>query len=470
LTSWAAKRSWTILIVSAVSIVLLLLVGRVSAAPYEPPPNQSSFPAASVPSWFEPASNGWMLTAATLVGLMSLPGLALYYAGQAKKRFSVNTLFMVFYAYAAVLVVWLVAGYNFGFGPAGWKIGSYGILGIPFPSLGAAFEGAQALIGPAQSALNIPNSNIVFFQLVFAAITPGLFAGAVIERIKFKVWMLFVPLWSILVYSPLAYWMFAGGWLNQLGAVDFSGGYVIHLSAGITAIAAALAVGPRLASDRRMKPNSLILVLIGTGILWLGWNGFNGGDPYGSTIDASIAVLNTELAAAASVITWMLMDVKFNHKYSLLGAMTGAVTGLVAITPAAGYVDGYGALIIGIAAGITPWIALNKVMPKLKLDDALGVFSGHGVAGLTGGLLTGILANPAVTQYVAPGLTGALFGNIDQLGVQALAAAVTIVYVFAVSYGLLKLIGRFTPLQESPETLKIGDAAIHGEIGLDLED
>jgi len=470
LQSWVARRSWTILMVSAMSIVLLLLVGRVSAAPYEPPPNQSAFPAAAVPSWFEPASNGWMLTAATLVGLMSLPGLALYYAGQAKKRFSVNTLFMVFYAYAAVLVVWLVAGYNFGFGPAGFKIGSYGILGIPFPSLAAAFEGAQALVGPAQVALNIPNSNIVFFQLVFAAITPGLFAGAVIERIKFKVWMAFVPLWSILVYSPLAYWMFAGGWLNQLGAVDFSGGYVIHLSAGITAIAAALAVGPRLASDRRMKPNSLILVLVGTGILWLGWNGFNGGDPYGSTIDAAIAVLNTELAAAASVITWMLMDMKFLRKSSLLGAMTGAVTGLVAITPAAGYVDGYGALVIGIAAGITPWIALNKLMPKRKLDDALGVFSGHGVAGLTGGLLTGILANPAVTQYVAPGLTGALFGNIDQLGVQALAAGVTIVYVFVVSYGLLKLIGRFTPLQESPETLKIGDAAIHGEIGLDLED
>src|SRR4029077_15545944 len=154
MTSWVAKRSWTILLVSALSIVLLLLVSRVSAAPYEPPPNQSSFPAASVPSWFEPASNGWMLTATTLVGLMSLPGLALYYAGQAKKRFSVNTLFMVFYAYAAVLVVWLVAGYNFGFGPAGLKIGFggtlYGILGIPFPTLAAGFEGAQALIGPAQ--------------------------------------------------------------------------------------------------------------------------------------------------------------------------------------------------------------------------------------------------------------------------------------------------------------------------------
>src|SRR4029077_271370 len=164
MTSWVGKRSWTILLVSALSIVLLLLVSRVSAAPYEPPPNQSSFPAASVPSWFEPASNGGRLPAATPVGLMSLPGSALYYAGQAKKRFSLNTMFMVFYAYAAVLVVWLLAGYNFGFGPAGFKITGLGILGIPFPALGAAFEGAQALIGPAQVALNIPNSNIVFFQ------------------------------------------------------------------------------------------------------------------------------------------------------------------------------------------------------------------------------------------------------------------------------------------------------------------
>jgi Amt family ammonium transporter len=411
-----------------------------------------------------------MLTAATLVGLMSLPGLALYYGGQAKKRFALNTVFMVFYAFAAVLIVWLVAGYNFGFGQAGLKIGSYGILGIPFPTLSAAFEGAQALIGPARTALNIPNSNIVFFQFVFAAITPGLFAGAVIERISFKAWMAFVPLWSLLVYSPLAYWMFAGGWLNQLGAVDFSGGYVIHLSAGITAVAAAIAVGPRLASDRRLKPSNLIFVLIGVGILWLGWNGFNGGDPYGSTIDAAIAVLNTELAAAASVITWMLMDMKFQRKTSLLGAMTGAVTGLVAITPAAGYVDGYGALVIGIAAGIVPWVAMNKLMPKLKFDDALGVFSGHGVAGLTGGILTGVLADPAITKYVAPGLTGALYGNINQVGIQAFAAGVTIVYVFVVSYGLLKLIGHFTPLQESPEKLKVGDAAIHGEIGIDLED
>ncbi len=401
---------------------------------------------------------------------MSLPGLAIFYGGLAKKRFVLNTLFMTFYAYASVLLVWLLFGYNFGFGPAGLKIGNYGILGIPTPALDASFMGSQAAIGPAQLLYNIPTPTIVFFQFVFAAITPALFAGAVIERVNFKAWMIFVPAWSLLVYSPLAYWLFAGGWLNQLGAVDFSGGYVIHLSAGITALAAALAVGPRLSSDRRVKPHNITLVFIGAGILWLGWNGFNGGDPYGATIDAAIAVLNTELAAATSVIAWILLDMKFKHKPTLVGATTAAVTGLVAITPAAGYVNGWGALVIGIAAGTIPWLAMEKLAPRLKLDDALGVFPAHGVAGLTGGLLTGILADPAVTQFVAPGLTGAFYGNLYELGVQAFAAVIVIAYVFPVSYVLLKVIGAFVPLRESEEKLKVGDAAIHGEIGVDLED
>src|SRR5712692_1086309 len=282
-------------IVLLVSIALFVTVDLVLAARA----SVNTYPGPSVPSWLDTGSNAWMLTAATLVGLMSLPGLALFYGGLAKKRFILNTLFMIFYAYASVLVVWLLFGYNFGFGPAGLKAGNYGILGVPTPSLDGGFLGSQATIGPGLIKVNVPTSTIVFFQFVFAAITPGLFAGAVIERVSFKAWMIFVPIWSLVVYSPLAYWLFAGGWLNQLGAVDFSGGYVIHLSAGITALAAALAVGPRLRSDRRLKPHNLTFVFIGASILWLGWNGFNGGDPYGATIDAAIAVLNTELAAAA---------------------------------------------------------------------------------------------------------------------------------------------------------------------------
>lgn len=462
LTFPVSKKRMVLLVFIALFVAVdLVLVARAAV---------NTYPGPAVPSWLDTGSNAWMLTAATLVGLMSLPGLALFYGGLAKKRFVVNTLFMIFYAYASVLLVWLLFGYNFGFGPAGLKIGDLGILGRPTPALDGGFLASQIAVGPMGTNYNIPTSTFVFFQFVFAAITPGLFAGAIIERVNFKAWMIFVPAWSLLVYSPLSYWLFAGGWLNQLGAVDFSGGYVIHLSAGITALAAALAVGPRLSSDRKLKPNSVILVFIGAGILWLGWNGFNGGDPYGATIDAAIAVLNTELAAAASVIAWVLMDMRFKHKPTLIGATTAAVTGLVAITPAAGYVNGWGALVIGIAAGFIPWVALEKLTPKLKLDDALGVFGAHGVAGLTGGLLTGILADPAVTQFVAPGLTGAFYGNIDELGVQALAALVVIVYVFAISYALLKVIGLVTPVRESDEKLRVGDAAIHGEIGIDLED
>ncbi|HVC27891.1 MAG TPA: ammonium transporter [Nitrososphaerales archaeon] len=450
-------------------IVLMVLLLVVSAHPafaqagYTPPANLNSFPAPAVPSWLDTGSNAWMMVAGTLVGLMSVPGLALYYGGLTRKKFSINTAFMCFYGFAAVLVVWVLAGYNGGFGPAALKIGNYGILGT-FTSVAPGIaEGTQALVGPAQLALNIPQSTVVWFQFVFAAITPLLFVGAIIERTNFKAWLVFVPIWSLLVYSPLAYALFGGGWLNQLGAVDFSGGYVIHLDAGIAALASAIAIGPRAIKSRGIKPNNLYFVFIGAGLLWLGWNGFNGGDPYGSSIDASIAVMNTDLATAVSAIVWMIMDMKFLGKPTMVGAMSGAITGLVAITPAAGYVSGYGAIILGIAGGTIPWLANYKLMPKLKLDDSLGVFPAHGVAGLTGGILTGILADPAVTQYVYPGLTGAAFGSFSLLGWQIAAAAVVIVYSFVVTYAIWKVIGIFMPLKMSDKELLEGDIAVHGE-------
>ncbi|MDA4118159.1 MAG: ammonium transporter [Thaumarchaeota archaeon] len=405
-----------------------------------------------------------MMVAGTFVGLMSVPGLALYYGGLTRKKFSINTALMHLYGFAIVLIVWVLAGYNLGFGPAGFSIGNLGILGTLTSVAPGLTEGSQALVGPAQLALNIPTSTVVWFQFVFAAITPLLFIGAIIERTRFKAWVVFVPIWSLLVYSPLAYALFGGGWLNQLGAVDFSGGYVIHLNAGIAALASALAIGPRAIKSRGIKPNNLYFVFIGAGLLWLGWNGFNGGDPYGSSVDASIAVLNTDLATAVSAVVWMLMDMKFLGKPTLVGACSGAVTGLVAITPAAGYVSGYGAIILGIAGGTIPWLATYKLMPKLKLDDALGVFPAHGVAGLTGGILTGILADPAVTQFVYPGLTGAAFGSFNLLGIQIVAALVVVVYSFVVTFAIWKVIGIFMPLKESEETIKIGDEAIHGEV------
>ncbi|AEB95444.1 ammonium transporter [Metallosphaera cuprina] len=424
----------------------------------------ADYPSVAVPSWLDTGSNAWMLTAATFVGLQSVPGVALYYAGLTKKKYAINSAMMVFYAFAAVLVIWMIAGYNFGFGKPLLEINGYGILGSPTPATAGLYEGSQTIYGPGNTPLDIPTSTYIFFQFVFAAITPVLLAGGVLERMNFKAWMVFVPLWSLLVYSPVAYWLFAGGWLNQLGAVDFSGGYVIHVDAGVGALAAALAVGPRLASERKLEAHSLPLLLAGAGLIWLGWDGFNGGDPGGSTIDAAIAVLNTNVATAVSAITWMLMDMKFFGKPSLIGATSGAITGLVAITPAAGYVNGIYAMLIGIASGSLPWLALYKLEPKLNIDDSLGVFSTHGIAGIVGGILTGVFADPNVTKYVDPTLVGALYGNVAQIGIQALGALVVFVYDFAVTYGLLKAIGLFIPLRAPPEALKEGDYAIHGEV------
>ncbi|MGC9105124.1 MAG: ammonium transporter [Thermoprotei archaeon] len=423
------------------------------------------YPGASVPSWLDTGSNAWMLTAATFVGLQSVPGVALYYAGLTKKKYVVNAMLTVFYAFAAVLIVWVLAGYNAGFGyPAMIKVGQYGVVGWYTPAWKGLYEGGEAVYGPTGTPLNVPTATYIFFQFAFAAIAPILLAGGILERMNFKAWMVFVPLWSLLVYSPVAYWLFAGGWLNQLGAVDFSGGYVIHVDAGIGALAAALAVGPRLATERKLEAHSLPLVVAGTGLIWLGWDGFNGGDPYGATIDAAIAVLNTNIATAASVITWMLMDMKFFGKPTLVGATTGAITGLVGITPAAGYVNGWEAMLIGIASGSIPWLSLYKLEPKLKVDDTLGVFSTHGITGIVGGLLTGIFADPNVTQYVYPGLKGALYGNWYLIAAQALATVVVVVYDFAVTFALLKVIGLFIPLRAPEEQLKIGDYELHGEV------
>jgi len=425
----------------------------------------ADYPSVAVPTWLDTGSNAWMLTAATFVGLQSVPGVALFYAGLSKKKYAVNSALMVFYAFAAVLIVWMIAGYNAGFGyPALLKIGNFGILGYPLPAWLGHYEASQTAYGPSGTPLDIPTSTYIFFQFVFAAITPVLLAGGVLERMNFKAWMVFVPFWSFLVYSPVAYWLFAGGWLNQLGAVDFSGGYVIHVDAGVGALAAALAIGPRLASERKLEAHSLPLVLAGAGLIWLGWDGFNGGDPGGATIDAAIAVLNTNIATAASAIAWIFMDMKFFKKPTLVGAASGAITGLVAITPAAGYVNGLESILIGIASGTIPWLALYKLEPKLKVDDTLGVFSTHGIAGILGGLLTGVFADPAVTQYIAPGLKGALYGDWYQLGIQAFAALIVFVYDFAITFGLLKLIGLFIPLQAPPQELAIGDYAMHGEV------
>jgi len=427
----------------------------------------------AAPKWLDTGNNAWQLAAATFVGLQSIPGLTVLYGGIVKKKWAINSAFMSMYAFASVLVVWVLFDYNMAFGPQ-W----FPFLGKPMLATSASFSLGQAVIPAAAAgmpALTFPMATLVFFQFVFAAITVIILAGSLLGRMNFTAWMIFCPVWMTLVYTVGAFSLWGGGWLAGMGVADFSGGYVIHLAAGTSGFVAAAVIGPRLQADRdHFPPNSLLVTLIGAGILWLGWNGFNGGDPYFANADAGAAVMNTNTATAVALLVWTIMDKMAYGKPSVLGAVNGMIAGLVAITPGAGYVDGVGAIIIGVVAGIIPWFAMNKFQ-KLgfmqKVDDTLSVFSTHGVAGLTGGLMVGLVSNPAMLQYIgtdkeAPGIsvTGMLYGdNGHQLLMQVYGAAFIIVFNAIMTFIILKAIGLIVPLRMDDATLKVGDDAVHGE-------
>ena len=311
--------------------------------------------------WLSPGDNAWQMTAATLVGLMSLPGLAMLYGGVVKSKWGVNTMMMAFTGFSLVLVVWLLYAYNMGFGQP-WIGGHLHLLGKPALATGAANEQAQGDI-PLVGKMVFPQASLVYFQFVFAAITPLLFLGAVLSRMNFKAWLLFVPLWTTFAYTVNAFLLWGGGYWAAKGALDFSGGYVIHLAAGVTGFVAAAMVGPRLQADRDYSPpNNMLLVGLGAGMLWLGWNGFNGGDPYLANSDAAAAIVNTNIAAAVALLVWMIMDMTMGEakKPTFLGVVNGMIVGLVAITPAAGYVSGAGAIAIGAISSVLVWAAFNS--------------------------------------------------------------------------------------------------------------
>ena len=424
------------------------------------------------PQWLDTGDNAWQLAAATFVGLQSIPGLVVLYGGIVKKKWAINSAFMAMYAFASVLVVWVLFDYNMAFGPQ-W----FPFLGTPGLATSAAFSLGQAVIPAAASgmpALGFPMATLVYFQFVFAAITVIILAGSVLGRMNFTAWMIFCPVWMTLVYTVGAFSIWGGGWLAGLGVADFSGGYVIHLAAASSGFIAAWVVGPRLQADRdNFPPNSLLVTLVGAGILWIGWNGFNGGDPYFANADARAAVLNTNTATAVALLVWTVLDKMAYGKPSVIGAVNGMIAGLVAITPGAGYVDGWGAIAIGVVAGIIPWLSMNKLQKTsfmMKVDDTLSVFSTHGVAGLFGGLMVGVFANPDMLQYIgtdkeAPGVsvTGWLYGNASQVLLQAEGAAFIIVYNVIATFIILKVIGFIVPLRMDEATLKVGDDAVHGE-------
>ena len=429
------------------------------------------------PQWLDSGNNAWQMAAATFVGLQSIPGLTVLYGGIVKKKWAINSAFMSMYAFASVLVVWVLFDYNMAFGPAWLSVFGQSFLGTPSLATSAAFTLGQATVPEAASgmpALTFPMSTLMYFQFVFAAITVIILAGSLLGRMNFTAWMIFCPIWMTLVYTVGAFSIWGGGWLAGLGVADFSGGYVIHLAAGTSGFVAAAVIGPRLQADRdNFPPNSLLITLVGAGILWIGWNGFNGGDPYFANANAGAAVLNTNTATAVGLLVWTLMDKMAYGKPSVLGAVNGMIAGLVAITPGAGYVDGWGAILTGVVAGIIPWLAMNKLQKTkfmMKVDDTLSVLSTHGVAGLTGGLMVGLLANPDMLLYIgtdkeAPGVnvTGLLYGNPSQLWIQVAGAAFIIAYNAIATYIILKVIGFIVPLRMDEATLKVGDDAVHGE-------
>jgi ammonium transporter, Amt family len=424
------------------------------------------------PQWLDSGNNAWQLAAATFVGLQSIPGLTILYGGIVKKKWAINSAFMAMYAFASVLVVWVLFDYKMAFGEQ-W----FPFLGMPGLATSAGYTTGQAIVPAAASgmpALTFPMATLIFFQFVFAAITVIILAGSLLGRMNFTAWMIFCPVWMTLVYTVGAFSIWGGGWLASMGVADFSGGYVIHLAAGTSGFVAAWLVGPRLQADREhFPPNSLLITLAGAGILWLGWNGFNGGDPYFANANAGAAVLNTNTCTAVGLLVWTLLDKLAYGKPSVLGAVNGMIAGLVAITPAAGYVDGLGAIAIGVVAGIIPWLGMNKLQKAkfmMKVDDTLSVLSTHGIAGLTGGVLTGVFANPNMLLYIgtdkeAPGVnvTGLLYGNAAQVLTQVEGAAFIIVYNAIATFVILKVISFVVPLRMDEATLKVGDDAVHGE-------
>ncbi|KAK4690305.1 ammonium transporter, Amt family, partial [Lecanoromycetidae sp. Uapishka_2] len=420
------------------------------------------------PVWLDTGDNAWQLTAATLVGLQSVPGLMILYAGSVKSKWAINSAFMAFYAFASVLICWVIWAYKIGFGVPM----IHGLAGRPGPALSMEYQLTQALLPTSGISADFPMSTMVYFQFVFAAITLILSAGALLGRMNFLAWIIYVPLWLTFSYCVGAYSLWGGGFLASLGCLDYSGGYVIHVSSGTAGWVAAYWVGPRLDADRQdNRPSNIGNVLIGAGLLWLGWNGFNGGDPYAASTDAGVAVLNTNVCTAMSMLSWTLCDCLYYGKPSVIGAVNGMITGLVAITPAAGFIAGWSAIAIGFGSGVVPWASMNifgkKVAFMRRIDDVLGVFHTHMVAGTLGGCATGIFATTSgvVSFGDSTFVGGAIEGNGKQVGYQ-IAGALFIMAWNVVWTSLICCFIQYVlriPLRMSEEALLIGDYHCHGE-------
>jgi len=399
----------------------------------------------------------WMITSSALVLMMTIPGLALFYAGMVRRKNVLATMAQSFGATCIITVLWMIIGYSIAFTPnldsnLNQYIGGFAYL----------FLKPMGLNATSSLAPTIPESVYMFFQMTFAIITPALIAGALADRMKFSAFLWFMALWLLLVYCPIAHWVWGGGWLGTMGALDYAGGTVVHLNAGTAGLVTCLVLGKRIGyGSENMAPHNLVLSVIGASLLWVGWFGFNAGSAVTANVNAGMAAAATQIATAAASLGWMFAEWIVGRKPSVLGMISGAVAGLVAITPASGFVDPVGAVIIGAAAGVVCYISSVWLKKLLGYDDALDAFGVHGVGGALGAMLTGVFASNAINSL---GKGWLIDGNFGQMWIQFVDVAAVFVYCGIGTFIILKVIDMIVGLRVSPEVEVEGlDINLHGE-------
>lgn len=405
------------------------------------------------------ANTSWILTSTALVLFMTIPGLSLFYGGLVRSKNVLSVLMQCFAITCLASIIWFAFGYSIAFGDGGSMNAYIGNLDNLF--LGKVTEGS--MFG------DIPESVFAMFQMTFAIITPALIVGAFAERMRFSAMLLFSGLWLTLVYAPITHWVWGGGWLGEMGLLDFAGGTVVHITAGVGALVAALVLGNRKGFPRQaMPPHNLTMTVTGAGMLWVGWFGFNGGSALAANGDAGMAMLVTHISAAAGSLAWMMMEWTKHGKPSVLGIVTGMVAGLGTITPASGFVGPAGALIIGLSAGVICYYATQAIKQRFKIDDSLDVFPVHGVGGMLGTLLAGVFASDALGIFSGQGYNEGM-NMVSQVSVQLVGIIATFAYTAIVSYILLKLVDKLLVLRVDEEDEVRGlDLVEHDERGYDL--
>ncbi|MCF6281825.1 MAG: ammonium transporter [Candidatus Polarisedimenticolaceae bacterium] len=403
------------------------------------------------------ANTAWILTSTALVLFMTLPGLALFYGGLVRTKNVLSVIMQCFSIGCMASILWLVVGYSLVFGEGNAFIGD-------FSKVMMAGVSREALSG------DIPEILFMMFQMTFAVITPALIIGGFAERMKFSAMIIFSGIWLLAVYSPVAHWVWGGGWLGQMGVLDFAGGIVVHITAGVSALVAAIVIGPRRGfGTTAMPPHNMTMTMMGAGMLWVGWFGFNGGSALAANGDAAMAIVVTHISASAGAIAWGAIEWKKFGKPSALGVATGIIAGLGTITPASGFVGPGGALIIGLVAGVVCFFATQYLKRTLKIDDSLDVFPVHGVGGIIGTLMAGVLSATSLGVFSGFGFADGVGSMSEQFGIQLIGVVSTVVFSAVMTWAILKLVDKLVGLRVTEEEEIEGlDIALHDERGYDI--